>query len=657
MCGIAGLLDTSASLSEDRLAAAARGMANSIRHRGPDAEGIWVDASAGIALGHRRLSIIDLSEAGAQPMASSCRRLIISYNGEIYNADSLREELQKAGRTFRGHSDTEVIVEACAEWGVRPAVERLIGMFAFCVWDRTTRRLWLVRDRVGIKPIYWGRFGTRFVFGSELKALRACPGWKPELDRDALCAYLRYNYVPAPYSIYRGVRKLEPGCLLSIQSNGDVHEERYWDLRTIAAKGITEAQPMDADEMVAELDALLGDAVRRRMVADVPLGAFLSGGIDSSTVVALMQAASSRPVKTFSIGFHEPGYDEARHAKEVARHLGTEHTELYVEPDHARAVIPNLVEWWDEPFADSSQIPTYLVSEMTRRHVTVALSGDGGDELFAGYNRYVWAERLWKRLRRVPGPARAAAARMIRGVPTGVWDRVFKLVPTKRRVRQAGEKMHKLAGTLTVRDPGALYPRFVSHWEQPGEIVMGSREPDSIIWDPTLSDAIPGFTDRMQLIDTVTYLPDDILTKVDRASMAVSLEARVPLLDHRVVEFVWRTPREHLMRAGTPKWPLRQVLDKYVPRSLIDRPKMGFAVPIHSWLRGPLRDWAEDLLDERRLREEGNFAAGLIRAEWAEHLAGRGYGQYKLWDILMFQAWQDRWMGAGDQTAVASANG
>ena len=657
MCGIAGLLDVRADASEDALRAIARAMADSLRHRGPDADGIWVDPSAGIALGHRRLSIIDLSEAGAQPMFSSCKRLVISYNGEIYNADDLREELRQAGRAFRGHSDTEVIVEACAEWGVRSAVERMIGMFAFCVWDRSARQLWLIRDRLGIKPLYWGRFGSRFLFGSELKALRACPGWVPELDRDALCAYLRYNYLPAPHSIYRGVRKLEPGCLLSIQANGDVREERYWDLRDIAQKSIADAADMSAEETVAELDLLLGDAVRRRMVADVPLGAFLSGGIDSSTVVALMQASSSRPVRTFSIGFHEAGYDEARYAKEVARHLGTEHTELYVQSDHARTVIPRLVEWWDEPFADSSQIPTYLVSELTREHVTVALSGDGGDELFAGYNRYVWAERQWKRLRRVPGPARSAGSRLIRSVPPDVWHRVFALLPMGRRVHRAGDKMHNLAGTLSAREPDALYPRLVSNWEQPQALVSGSREPRGILWDRSLSESIPGFTDRMQLIDALTYLPDDILTKVDRASMAVSLEARVPLLDHRVVEFAWRTPREYLSRANTPKWPLRQVLNKYVPAALIERPKRGFAVPIDSWLRGPLRGWAEELLAERRLKEDGIFEAGPIRALWAEHLEGQGYGQQKLWGILMFQAWHDQWMSRPSVPVSASAGG
>ena len=434
------------------------------------------------------------------------------------------------------------------------------------------------------------------------------------------------------------------GCLLSIQENGEPRQERYWDLRDIAEKGVAGAGSMDAEEMVAELDTLLGDAVRRRMVSDVPLGAFLSGGIDSSTVVALMQASASRPVRTFSIGFHEAGYDEAGHAKQVARHLGTEHTELYVEPDHAHGVIPRLAEWWDEPFGASSQIPTFLISELTREHVTVALSGDGGDELFAGYNRYVWAERLWKRLRRFPGPARAMASGLIRSVSPGIWGRVFSLIPMGRPVHRAGEKMHRLAGTLSVAQPDALYPRFVSHWEQPEALVSGSREPRGILWDPSLSKTIPGFTDRMQLIDTLTYLPDDILTKVDRASMAVSLEARVPLIDHRVVEFVWRSPREYLTRAGTPKWPLRQVLDKYVPRDLIDRPKMGFAVPIHSWLRGPLREWAEALLDERRLKEQGIFDPGPIRGLWAEHLAGRGFGEHKLWDILMFQAWHDRWM-------------
>jgi asparagine synthase (glutamine-hydrolysing) len=655
MCGIAGIWDPSGRVVASSLRDSAKAMGDSLVHRGPDDAGLWIDKDARMALAHRRLSIIDLSPAGHQPMVSRCQRYVIVYNGEIYNFSELAADLRAGGTTFRGHSDTEVILEGCATWGLEATVERLIGMFAFALWDRQTRTLSLVRDRLGIKPLYWGRFGSLFLFASELKALRRCPGWDVELDRDSLCAYLRFNYVPAPRSIYRGVHKLEPGCILTLEDENEPVIERYWDLRQVAAEGLTDPLSMDDAEIVDAFEDLIADAVRRRMIADVPLGAFLSGGIDSSTVVALMQAQSQRPVRTFTIGFHEGSHNEARHAKAVAQHLGTDHTELYVEPQHARDVIPRLVEWWDEPFADSSQIPTFLVAELTRQHVTVALSGDGGDELFAGYNRYVWAERLWRKIRLMPRPVRNLAATGIRAVPMRSWDRVFRLLAERRRPRHPGDKLYKLADMLRLERPDELYRGFVSTWDDPASAVLGATEPGGLLWDQSLRESFPDFTDRMQFIDTLTYLPDDILTKVDRASMAVSLEARVPILDHRVVELAWRTPRRLMMKDGQSKWLLRQILYKHVPKAMVERPKMGFGVPMDDWLRGPLRDWVEDLISEERLRRDGIFDWKAVRERWAWHLKDRGAGHGPLWGVLMFQAWHDAWMAPEKEFTARSA--
>jgi len=631
MCGIAGLIDPRAS--PDILARMARAMADAMALRGPDGHGVWVDAAGGFATGHRRLAIVDLSPAGAQPMVSACGRYVISYNGEVYNAPELAPDLRARGIVFRGHSDTEVILEGCAAWGVRATCERLIGMFAFALWDRRERRLWLVRDRLGIKPLYWLKRGPLLLFGSELKALRAHDGWAPELDRDALASYLRHVYVPAPRTIYRDVEKLEPGTILTVDAGG-VRREKFWDLRQVARAGIIARGDAAA---IDELDTLARDAVRRRMVADVPLGAFLSGGVDSSTVVALMQAQSDRPVKTFTIGFHEQAYDEAAHAAAVARHLGTEHTELRVDAGTARAVIPHLPEQFDEPFADASQIPTFLVSRMTRQHVTVALSGDGGDELFAGYNRYFWATRAWRWLRPLPLWLRRAAGCGVRAVPPAGWDTVLGRLPGAPRL--AGDKMHKLAGLFDADSEDGVYRRLLTHWPDPESMVPGAREPKGLLWDDALRVEQPDFMSRMQLLDTLHYLPDDILTKVDRATMAVSLEGRVPLLDHRLVAFAWSLPAQQKVRGGQGKWLLRRVLDRYVPAHLIDRPKMGFAVPIDDWLRGPLKDWAAALLDR-----PGPIDMAPVKLAWAEHQTGRRNWQYHLWAVLMFQAWAARWL-------------
>lgn len=645
MCGIAGLIDRRAEQAPEALADITRAMTDALIHRGPDGGDAWTDAAAGVGLGHRRLAIIDLTPTGAQPMASADGRYVMTYNGEVFNFIELRRELAAAGCRFRGGSDTEVMIEACAAWGVERAVKRFIGMFAFALWDRRERILWLVRDRLGIKPLYYAATDNGVLFGSELKALHAHPGFAPSLNRDALAAYMRHCYVPAPHSIYREVRKLPPGHVARFAPGRPPEIAPFWDMREVAVRGLAAAakSPLDGQDAVEQLDALLRDSVKRRMIADVPLGAFLSGGIDSSTVVALMQAQSNRPVKTFSIGFREAGYDEATHAKAVARHLGTEHTELYVEPSHALDVVPKLAEWFDEPFADSSQIPTYLVAEMTRRHVTVALSGDGGDENFAGYNRYFWADALHRRLQMVPRPLRQGAASLMRAIPPAAWNGLFCAVPARWRPPQPGDKVHKLAAILSLDGPGALYRRLVSQWEEPDSLVRGGHEPRDILWDDAVAREIPDYTARMQFLDTVTYLPDDILTKVDRATMAVALEGRVPLLDHRVVEFAWRLPTSLKVRDGQGKWALRQVLSRYVPVPLFERPKMGFGVPIDSWLRGPLREWAEALLAPRALEADGLLNAGPVRAAWHEHLSGVRNWQYPLWTVLMFQAWRQRW--------------
>ena len=644
MCGIAGMVDWRAATSADALRSIADAMIETVRHRGPDAGDVWVEAEGGVALGQRRLAIIDLSPGGAQPMHSADRRFVITFNGEIYNYRDIRRELQAAGHSMRSDSDTEVLLEACALWGVEAAIERAIGMFAFALWDRKTRSLTLARDRLGIKPLYYAASPERILFASQLKAFRPAPHWKPTIDEDAVVGYLRHAYIAQPRTIYREAEKLAPGHILTLRGGSTPSPKCFWDLRGIAVAGQrrNDAVP-DPREAADRLDALLRDSVKLRMIADVPLGAFLSGGIDSSTVVALMQAQSTRAVKTFSIGFHESGYDEAQCAKQVAAHLGTDHTEFYVEPRHALDVIPHLTDWFDEPFADPSQIPTYLVSELTRKHVTVALSGDGGDELFAGYNRYVWAERLARAVNLVPRPLRGASAAALRALAPQTWNRLFGFVPAAWRPALPGDKLHKITTLLDNPQPDAIYRRLVSQWERPEEVAAAGREPRGPMWDPTIARDFRDLVPRMQFLDMITYLPDDILTKVDRATMAVGLEGRVPLLDHRVVAYSWSLPLEFKLRGGRSKWLLRQVLDRYVPRSLIDRPKMGFGVPIDAWLRGPLREWAESLLAPARLASDGFVRVEPVRRAWREHLEGSRNWQYPLWTVLMLQAWRARW--------------
>ena len=635
MCGIAGLLDLERRSGSQELEALGRAMAATLNHRGPDAHGVWSDVEAGVALGHTRLSIVDLSPAGAQPMVSSCGACVITYNGEIYNAGDLRPELEARGRRFRGHSDTEVLVEAIAEWGVKPTVERIIGMFAFASWDRRTRTLSLVRDRLGIKPLYFGRQNGRLVLASELKAFEVLPDWKPELNRNALAAYLRLAYVPSPHSIYRGIDKLAPGHIATINAEGKVETAAFWSVEKAAERGTSAPFNVSDREAIDTLELLLGDAVGRRLVADVPLGAFLSGGIDSSTIAAMMRMRSNAAVRTYSIGFREEGFDEAPHARAVAAYLGTDHTELYVSPAEAREVIPELPTIYDEPFADSSQIPTYLLSKLTREHVTVALSGDGGDELFAGYTRHRFA-RLASGM---PAPMGKALACGIGVAGPALWERVFSLLPTEWRPKLAPDKMHKASRLFRAGEESG-YLTLVSAWDDPDELVIGGKEPKGPIFDAGLARALPDSLDRMQYLDTITYLPDDILTKVDRASMAVALEVRVPILDHRIVEFSWRLPARFKMRGGKGKWLLRQVLYRHVPKALVERPKSGFAIPLGQWLRGPLRAWAEELLSEKGLGEGGLLTPAPIRARWAEHLEGTRNWHASLWPVLMFQAWR-----------------
>lgn len=655
MCGFAGFFQKG-TISYD-LDSQAKLMSDQIISRGPDDVGIWSDTAFGVAMAHRRLSIIDLSNAGHQPMMSESGRFVISYNGEIYNHNELRDEIDKDSLLvhggWRGHSDTETLLACIEIWGVDKALTKLVGMFAFAVWDRKTNDLYLARDRLGEKPLYYGWQGHTFLFASDLKALAVHREFHSDIDRGALALFLRYGYVPSPYSIYSGINKLVPGNILKInpgsQTDGSSDTPQphpYWSLDNIARTGERNIFQGTEKEAVSQLDKLLRKSIKDQMLSDVPLGAFLSGGIDSSMVVALMQAQSSRPVQTFTIGFDVGDYNEAKDANLVASHLRTDHTELYVSSADAMDVISKLPSLYSEPFADSSQIPTYLVSQLARKKVTVALSGDGGDELFCGYNRYLWADKVWNKLKYMPGLLCSISARILTAIEPEKWDALLKassgILPGSWSVAHGGDKVHKLAGILTTNKREELYLRLASQWQDPAGVVLRAVEPSSRASDFDSWPHLSTFVNQMMYLDGVSYLPDDILVKVDRAGMGVSLETRMPFLDHRLVEFAWQLPHSMKVRNNQSKWLLRSLLYQYVPSELIERPKMGFGVPIGDWLRGPLRDWAETLLNPSRLDREGYFNSRLVHDKWNDHLSGKRNWQHHLWNILIFQAWLEK---------------
>ncbi len=623
MCGIVGFFRPS-GLIEDAARFDLEGMSASVSHRGPDDCGVWLDAAPGIALGHRRLSVLDLSPAGHQPMVSASGRYVIVFNGEIYNHSDMRKELELQGNevNWRGHSDTEILLAAFECWGIETTLKATVGMFALALWDRHERILTLGRDRLGEKPLYYGYQGDQVLFGSELKALRSHPAFHAGIDRDVLALYFRHGYITAPHSIYQGIFKLLPGSF--VQFSGQAHgairprPQIYWSLQTVVTRGLASPFVGSDAEAIGRLDAVLMRAVAGQCIADVPLGAFLSGGIDSSAIVALMQAQSSRPVKTFTIGFHEGAFNEADYAKSVARQLGTDHTELFVTANDAIKIIPRLSTIYDEPFGDSSAIPTLLVAELARRHVTVALSGDGGDELFGGYTRYQRTADIWSSLRRVPYVARKTVS-----LGMGAFAR---------------SRTARIAQYLGARNAAATYRTQLAQRHDVHKLVMSTAGCMSEA-APHAAFARDDIYSTMMYVDASTYLPDDILVKVDRATMAVGLEARVPLLDHRVLEFAWQLPLHMKVRGRTGKWLLRQVLSKYLPDSPPARPKMGFGVPVGEWVRAPLRDWAESLLSEDRLRREGFLDPKLAREEWLRHLAGNSAGSDSVWHMLAFQAW------------------
>jgi asparagine synthase (glutamine-hydrolysing) len=658
MCGIVGLVDFKNSNTAGVMTEVISRMTETLRHRGPDDGGVWVDDQWGVALGHRRLSIVDLSADGHQPMSSTSGRYVIAFNGEVYNFLAVRRELESAGQRFRGHSDTEVLLQSIERWGLDKTLSRVAGMFAFALWDRSEQRLDLVRDRLGKKPLYFGWSDGSLLFASELKAFRAHPRFNAELDRGALALLLRHGFIPAPHTIFKDVFKLPPGTRLSIRRDGNyigngsdilAHVEPYWSAIAVAERGVSDPFSFGSEsEALNRLDELLSYAVSERMIADVPIGALLSGGIDSSTVVALMQRHSSKPVKTFTVGFHERGFDEAEDARRVAEHLGTEHIELFVTPEEAQSIIPRLPEIYDEPFADSSQIPTFLIAQLARRHVTVVLSGDGGDEVFGGYWRHFHANTL-ACLFRVPALLRAPSAHILHSLSPYDWNNILDAVRpvTPRRFKRAlsGDRIHKFAGILRAESLEGAYRTMLSQWLEPKQIVRGlDQEPSTVMTNLGRHLSLKNSAEVMMALDTISYLPDDVLTKVDRATMAVSLEARAPLLDYRLVEFAWRLPIEMKVRNGAGKWILRQLLRRYVPQGLFDRPKQGFSLPIGEWLRGSMRGWAEDLLSEHRLRGEGILEAGPIRRAWGEHLAEKRNHAHALWGVLMFQAWREKWL-------------
>lgn len=642
MCGIAGVASREQEINPSKL----DDMRDTLSHRGPDGAGSWISSDGHIGLSHRRLSILDLSPAGAQPMHSASGRYSISFNGEIYNFADLRKKLEADGMGFIGHSDTEVILGACERWGVVDALRHLAGMFAFAIWDAKERTLYLARDRIGIKPLYYCYRDGELSFASELRPLVNWRGSLPPISKQGLNEYLRLGYVPCPLSIFEGIRKLSPGTYMTWRAGNLSEPKSFWKYLDAVSNG--QSHPfLDEQSAVSELDRVLRSSIARHMVSDVPLGAFLSGGIDSSTVVALMQAQSSRPINTFSIGFGDDAYNEAKHAARVAAHLGTNHTELYVTDADARRAIPYLSDAYDEPFADVSQIPTLLVSQLARKQVTVALSGDGGDELFAGYSRYIFVSSFWQKLQRLPLGLRRMAAACLRYPSAAHWDAFFKaagpLLPQSLQPSMPGQKIHKVGSILPSDSLLALHSRLSAQWATPQVVLSPEWRGGEPLWWGLLRED-PALTPPMQqaVWDAQTYMVDDILTKVDRASMRFGLEVRVPLLDHTVVETAWKVPEAMKLHDGQGKWLLKQLLYRYVPQSLVDRPKMGFGVPINTWLREDIRDWAETYLDELRLRKEGYLNTHVVRQTWLQHQKGSVDSGGPIWTILMFQQWLER---------------
>jgi len=631
-----------------------RAMAHELTHRGPDDEGFWLEDDVGLA--HRRLSVLDLTAAGHQPMTSESGRYVIAYNGEIYNFLKIREYLQARGHQFRGRSDTEVLLSAIEAFGVEETLRKIAGMFAFALWDKNKKTLYLARDRSGEKPLYYGQLGNQLVFASELKALYKHPAWYTDIDRQALLKYIRLTYIPAPLTIHTHIKKLCPGHYLVIQNINDgqfeVVNNTYWQAKDAVEKGRQNIINND-EEAVEQLDKVMKNVIQEEMISDVPVGAWLSGGVDSSTIVAIMQNFSTRPVKTFSIGYQEDEYNEAVYAKAVARHLRTDHTELYLTPQGCLNVIPDIVSIYDEPFADSSQIPTYLVAKLARESVTVSLSGDGADELFGGYNRYTWLENIWKKVGHWPLATRVLLSNMLVSIPPHQWDTAFKIVSrlgiSHLQAHLPGDKIYKIANLLKCSDKREVYQALISLWQQPEALVLGASEISLLIDDEAQWQIAGSFKESMMLVDQTSYLPDDILAKVDRASMAVSLESRTPFLHPQLIEFAWRIPVDMKVRGGERKWILKQVMNRYLPSELMDRPKMGFGVPIDSWLRGPLREWAESLLDWDILKKQGLFDADMIHVLWKEHLSGKRNLQSVLWAVIMFQAWYDRYVTQADR--------
>jgi asparagine synthase (glutamine-hydrolysing) len=650
MCGIAGLIMSVSGGGSGSLEAVVTAMADRIRHRGPDDAGIWVDAATGIGLSHRRLSIVDLSPAGHQPMHSASGRLVVVFNGEIYNFQELRRDLEKSRCKFRGHSDTEVLLAAIELWGLEETLRRAVGMFAFAVWDKQQQTLSLARDRMGEKPLYYGWAAQNFMFASELKAFAAVPGWSRIVNRDALALYFHLGYVPAPLSIFQNISKLPPGAFLQLKLS-DIKAQNlskptiYWSVEKAAMAGLAAPFAGTEEDAVDRLDELLRETISKQMLADVPVGAFLSGGIDSSTVVAVMQTLCSQCVKTFTIGFRESAYNEAEYAASIAAHLKTDHTELYLSSNEALDHIPEIPEIYDEPFSDSSQIPTWFVSNLARRRVTVSLSGDGGDELFGGYTRYPLTDRLWQGLSLLPRHLRRSLSRVFRGISVERWNQTFgwmaDFVTAGRWKGRLGDRCHKLADLMDISSGDDLYQLVISHWKKTEEFVLKCTPGTVAAFQRAQTLNCEPFLRRMMYADSVSYLPDDILTKLDRATMAVSLESRVPLLDHRIVEFSWSLPAR-MVSPRHPKRILRQLLYRYVPRALVERPKMGFGVPLGEWLRGPLREWADNLLSPTRLDREGFVQSSLVKQCWDEHLSSKRNWQYYLWDVLMFEVWFER---------------